>query len=62
MMNKRNVVQGLSTMVVLFAIALVASSVQAQNETQSEDASGANFDAAKLGAESRWGFAGSELG
>ncbi len=58
MMNKRNVVQGLSTMVVLFAIALVASSVQAQNETQSEDASGANFDAAKLGAGIALGLCG----
>ena len=60
-MNKRKMVQGLSTLAVLFAIALVATSVQAQDDTQEGDATGYHFEAAKLGAGIALGLCGSGL-
>ena len=57
-MNKRKMVQGLSTLAVLLAIALVATSVQAQDDTHDGEASGYHFEAAKLGAGIALGLCG----
>ena len=61
-MNKRKMVQGLSTLAVLFAIALVATSVQAQDDTHDGEASGYLFEAAKLGAGIALGLSGGGTG